>query len=276
MSGNDSEFVTRCPACQRAFHVHTKQLQAADGQVRCGQCKAVFDAREHSTEQQLTFELVPERDDRAIRASALSLDFDDEQSPPFDSEALTALRDIDQPLDMPAGSGRGSPLRLAGAWVLAVLLTVALAGQFVWHESAQLAQNPVTRPWMQDLCQLTGCELQPYRNPAALRSGNFSLRSLPGQDDALLLTLSIHNDAALPQSLPGLDLAFTDPEDRIVAARRFLPSEYLDPELLTAWRQEHGEASLPELPAGGSVSVQMALADPGAEAVNYELAFSQL
>jgi predicted Zn finger-like uncharacterized protein len=37
--------VTRCPACRTAFRVHRHQLEARAGQVRCGACGTVFDAR---------------------------------------------------------------------------------------------------------------------------------------------------------------------------------------------------------------------------------------
>jgi predicted Zn finger-like uncharacterized protein len=37
--------ITRCPACRTAFRVHRHQLEARGGQVRCGACGVVFDAR---------------------------------------------------------------------------------------------------------------------------------------------------------------------------------------------------------------------------------------
>ncbi|MCU0805666.1 MAG: DUF3426 domain-containing protein [Burkholderiales bacterium] len=37
--------ITRCPACRTAFRVHRHQLEARGGQVRCGACGTVFDAR---------------------------------------------------------------------------------------------------------------------------------------------------------------------------------------------------------------------------------------
>jgi predicted Zn finger-like uncharacterized protein len=37
--------VTRCPACRTTFRVHRHQLEARGGQVRCGACGTVFDAR---------------------------------------------------------------------------------------------------------------------------------------------------------------------------------------------------------------------------------------
>ena len=39
-------YITRCPACQQAFKINENQLQAKNGQVRCGFCQNVFNARE--------------------------------------------------------------------------------------------------------------------------------------------------------------------------------------------------------------------------------------
>ena len=35
--------ITQCPACGTHFRVTPEQLQAHQGQVRCGRCMAVFD-----------------------------------------------------------------------------------------------------------------------------------------------------------------------------------------------------------------------------------------
>jgi predicted Zn finger-like uncharacterized protein len=35
---------TRCLHCATTFRVTTQQLQVSSGQVRCGQCKQIFDA----------------------------------------------------------------------------------------------------------------------------------------------------------------------------------------------------------------------------------------
>lgn len=40
-------YITRCPACQQAFKLTENVLQAKSGQVRCGFCQNVFNAREH-------------------------------------------------------------------------------------------------------------------------------------------------------------------------------------------------------------------------------------
>src|SRR5690349_5460862 len=43
--GMADESRTRCPACSTVFRVTAMQLAAHGGQVRCGRCHMVFDAR---------------------------------------------------------------------------------------------------------------------------------------------------------------------------------------------------------------------------------------
>src|SRR5512132_2179127 len=38
---------TRCPGCSTVFRVTAAQLSLREGQVRCGHCRAVFDANDH-------------------------------------------------------------------------------------------------------------------------------------------------------------------------------------------------------------------------------------
>ena len=42
----DAKF-TRCPGCSTVFRVTVAQLALREGQVRCGHCRAVFDANDH-------------------------------------------------------------------------------------------------------------------------------------------------------------------------------------------------------------------------------------
>jgi len=42
-----NQLVTECPDCKSRFRVSEGQLKMAEGQVRCGACLAVFDARRH-------------------------------------------------------------------------------------------------------------------------------------------------------------------------------------------------------------------------------------
>ncbi|MBE0622651.1 MAG: zinc-ribbon domain-containing protein [Burkholderiales bacterium] len=57
--------ITHCPSCHTHFRVHTEQLTARAGQVRCGKCNRVFDALEYLIE-----EIAPAREPSAAQESA--------------------------------------------------------------------------------------------------------------------------------------------------------------------------------------------------------------
>lgn len=44
----ETHIITRCPACTTAFRASERQLSAREGQVRCGRCATVFDARAYA------------------------------------------------------------------------------------------------------------------------------------------------------------------------------------------------------------------------------------
>ena len=71
---------TRCPTCGTVFAVTDALLAAASGKVRCGQCQAVFDAREHflDTGEDSTAALGSDIPDNGIQPPALRSDILDE------------------------------------------------------------------------------------------------------------------------------------------------------------------------------------------------------
>lgn len=48
---------TKCPNCSTLFRIHQAQIDAAKGQVRCGQCNHVFNANDHLQDPAETVEL---------------------------------------------------------------------------------------------------------------------------------------------------------------------------------------------------------------------------
>jgi len=77
---------TRCPECHTVFRVAEEQLAVADGQVRCGECDHVFNAREAAVESASSNDVletvsidVPDIEVKDI--SIESTDLDDETVP---------------------------------------------------------------------------------------------------------------------------------------------------------------------------------------------------
>jgi len=158
-----------------------------------------------------------------------------------------------------------APPRLASrlGWGFAsLLLIMALAGQLAWFNRATLALDPRWRPWLQGVCDVADCQLPPQRDPHAIEMVDRNVQTHPQYQGALLITATLVNQAPFAQPYPQVELSMTDLDQKRVAARRFLPSEYLD--------NGHPQGLIPP---GASVRLKLEIADPGQEAVGFEFEF---
>lgn len=149
-------------------------------------------------------------------------------------------------------------------WGLTALLAAGLlVYQLGWQHFERLALYEPLRPWVASVCNMAGCELPPLRAVDKIRSRELVVRSHPDQDNALLLEVTILNEAGFDQPYPAIALSFSNLNNDIVAQRVFQPEDYLgDSEL----------ASQP-LPAGQGRRIRLALRDPGKDAINYRIDF---
>jgi hypothetical protein len=89
------------------------------------------------------------------------------------------------------------------------------------------------------------------------------VRSHPEFSGALVVDAILYNRAPFAQPFPLLEMRFADINGRLLASRRFKPSEYLAGELA-------GQAEMPpQIP----IHVSLDILDPGTQAVNYSLSF---
>lgn len=157
------------------------------------------------------------------------------------------------------------PPRLANrlGWAFgSLLLIVVLAGQLAWFNRDTLALDPRWRPWLQKVCDTAGCTLPPLRDPHAIEMVDRNVQTHPQYQGALLITATLVNQATFAQPYPEVELSMTNLDQKRVAARRFLPAEYLD--------NGHAQGLIPP---GASVRLKLEIADPGQEAVGFEFAF---
>ena len=151
-------------------------------------------------------------------------------------------------------------------WWVSVVLGVAaitLVAQILWYQFDSWSVNPTTRPLYSVLCKVVGCELPVMRDADAFVATELMVRSHPDVAEALLVNAVIVNRAEFSQPFPVLELKFAALQGRVVAGRQFRPEEYLAGELSGAVVLER---NVP-------VHVELAIADPGTEAVNYYLTF---
>lgn len=149
-------------------------------------------------------------------------------------------------------------------WGLLILLALAgLGAQYVYFHLAELARNEQLRPWLEQACPLLGCQLPPRVDVSLIKSSNLTVRNHPTHPGALTVDAIIYNRAAFAQPFPLLELRFEDLNGQPLASRRFKPGEYLGGEL----------AGRKDMPPQTPIHIALEILDPGAQAVNYSLAF---
>ena len=204
-----------------------------------------------------------EESTEAIRARALQARFEDEDGlEAISEESRSALGKVANTLELPLGRqrrwGRG-----LGLGALSLVLGAALAGQYLWRYLPLYSLDARLRPLYQLACEYIACELPVYRDINSIRSEGLVVRSHPELDNALIANISFQNTAAFPQPFPILILSFNSASNSVVALREFSPQEYLPSQL----------QSLQLMPSQQPVQLSLELIDPGADAVNYTLAF---
>jgi predicted Zn finger-like uncharacterized protein len=153
-------------------------------------------------------------------------------------------------------------------WWVSVAMAAAIAalvGQVLWFQFDTWARDSATRPLYGVICQVLGCELPTLRDVDRMLAQNLIVRSHPEVANALLVDAIIVNQAPFVQPFPVLELRFTSLGGNLVAGRRFQPAEYLAGEL----------AGASVMAIQTPIHVELAIEDPGDEAVNYFLTFRE-
>ncbi|MBD3620343.1 MAG: zinc-ribbon domain-containing protein [Chromatiales bacterium] len=244
----------QCPRCEAVFRVRTRLLTQAEGMVRCGECEHVFNAMD------TLLAVPPEAPATPPEQIPLAA-----VAPPAQAGEDEPARDIPSILaeDLRPARAHGST-RGRLAWGLASLLLIAtLAGQYTWYERETLYRYPALQAPIDRLCELTGCTSPQPRDVSRVELVNRHVYSHPNIEGALMITATVVNRAPHPQPYPLLGMRFSDLQGQSVAARRFLPEEYL------ASPPPPGSLMEPGVPA----IVNLEIVDPGERALSFEFDF---
>ncbi|HET7549182.1 MAG TPA: zinc-ribbon and DUF3426 domain-containing protein [Usitatibacter sp.] len=277
--------ITTCTHCLARFRVTPQQLNARQGQVRCGRCEKVFSGFE-------ALERVPD-DDTGSRLLAAREALERAAPRPSETpgEELPELEGMDAPAPIAAGeppvparpASRGTrrqePVppaaiaepfdlepparRVSRAWSLGVfVLLVALGVEAAYAFRAPLALHyPALRPWLESACAQAGCVVPWPQDERLLKLQESELLEVPGRPGEISLAARIRNLAPVAQAYPHLELTLTDIGGQPAARRVLKPADYLG----------HRPARDEVLAAGGEIAIQLRLALTGLKATGYEL-----
>jgi predicted Zn finger-like uncharacterized protein len=255
--------LTTCPTCKATFKVTTHQLDAHQGDVRCGKCNTVFNAFDtlfsppeslsipspapstvmpepepvypetpRKSEQIVEVELPKEanhyEDEKVLELVRPHADerFPIRELEEFDQPSLTEqLHQVEEK--------RRKHWQLAGLIVLFVGLMGGLAGQGIYFKRNEIAaMYPQFKPSLEQMCGVLGCRISLLRNNDAIKIDSSELQADPDHPNLVALSASLRNLSRYPQAYPLLELSLTDTDGRTIARRIFQPKEYLDKSLV--------------------------------------------
>ena len=188
---------TRCSHCSAVFRVTMKELTAAQGKLRCGECAGVFNAMDSLSTK------MPNHADPSEKISFESLN--KKQQSGYTASSHNPIKDaIKQKEKPPKDKGKTNKLWTA---LIALGLCVALAAQ-VWFSRDV---------WFNQL-----------RQPEKVKILSKNVFSHPSQPNALIITASIKSFTDDSQPYPYLEARLLDIQNNTIALRRFRPHEYLE------------------------------------------------
>ena len=271
--------ITTCSHCHARFRVTPAQLNAKQGQVRCGRCHRVFSgfsALERFPDDDTGARLLAAREAPPPQPPPAELhgtiESVDDPGPPPETpvreeavpvavpEAHSAGRPAEPELVLPPPEVPEPPSRL---WSLGVvLLSLTLAAMAAYAYRGPLAQRyPALRPALEAACVHLRCDVPWSRDHALLKLEDSDLLEVPGRPGEIALGARIRNLAPVAQEYPHLELTLTDLSGQAAARRVLRPADYL------------GRALGPHevLAPGVEVALQLRLATPNIKATGYEL-----
>jgi len=253
--------ITQCPACGTHFRVAPEQLQAHQGQVRCGRCMTVFDGLRALAALPET--AADSASAQAGEAGAFRLEpvepaqtAPPQVAPARASEAAAAGKDygpepeqlsLDEELFADPAQMRRDRLWAVGA----ALLVFVLIGQAAYFYRGELAVSyPVLKPYLVKLCDVIQCKVLPPQRPRLIAIEASDLQAIdPARPGLIQLTATLRNHAGHDLGYPALDLVLTNTKEHTLARRVFLPKEYL----------ERGKDVASGLPANAEITVRLDL-----------------
>lgn len=292
---------THCPHCDTRFRVTEEQINTADGYVRCGVCKEVFNAFEVASQDEnqpslLKAESIETNQDtlsdeaaknagiETQAAAVASGDFQSTDDEPINYGETSAVDDAGKdtfdffdetvneslPHVVPDQFRETHSFRLKSAvstilWSFAsLLLAITLCLEYIWFNRDQFNHITAFKTVIDRACKQFKCQSISFRDVSKMELITRNVYSHPNEKDALIVDVTMKNNAEFAQPYPVLQIDFSDIRGNIVAARRFLPSDYLfidDPQQRRL------------LAPDASASVTLEIQDPGKQAMTYEFEF---
>ena len=275
---------TQCPHCETLFRVTETQISIADGYVRCSICKKVFNAlkvKPEKTDLQTAQDTAHKNgtgEHTKIQPDNKTVDLNEiaatdgpteETFDFFDEQVNESLPHVVPDKFRDSYSAPSQSIISTVLWSIAILLlTATLFIEYVWFNRDQFNQIPELQAVIENLCQQVECKDISVRDASKIELVTRNVYSHPNEKNALMVSVTMKNNADFAQPYPVMQIDFSDIRGGIIVARRFLPTEYL-PIDFQQIDNKHRDLFQP----GTSTKVTLEIQDPGKQAKTYEFNF---
>lgn len=250
---------TTCPKCGSIFMISTDHLEAARGQVRCGECLQVFNALLSIENFTGEFNLVTPATHTHYQQTENQHETEVSQLKEKDNPVEPAVS-LDQAMygDGYKTSSNFKPL----LWMTGILLLVMLIiVQTVYYQRYSLISSPHFEKQILNLCRILPCDESRFTNLSQIKLLERNIFTHPTRKKALMVSGSFVNRASFSQPVPDLLLSLSDASGKFIASRLFKAKEFLS------------DKSIHLLKPGKPVQFRLEIEDPGTEALAYEFEF---
>ena len=294
---------TQCPHCDTRFRVTETQVNVANGFVRCSVCKEVFNAIEiaaqdehqHSLLNEDSESLEPVFDDifgkkieaihefeadaeADIKVGDESVNFNETSATDevrkdafdfFDEDSNESLSHVVPDKYRDSHDRNRSSVTTGIFWSIGIIfLCTTLFAEYLWFNRNYLNQNAQLQTWFTEICQHFECKEIAIRDPSKIELVTRNVYSHPNEKDALMINITLKNNAQFAQPLPVMQVSFSNIRGGTIVARRFLPKEYLP-----ITNQQPDANRLHILQPDTNITFTMEIQDPGKKALTYEFDF---
>ncbi len=232
-----------------------KELTAAQGLLRCGECDTIFDAM-----KALSTTLPEERD---LADADLQLSQEEAQNRPPNTR-IRVLPDTKSAKirSRPNKATEAAPRSRKFLILSLIALTLLLLLQLLYSSRHWLAEQPLTSGLSRKVCEVVGCEIKTPRDVTKIEMLSHNVYSHPNLPELLIISAAIQNNAPFEQPYPLLEISFLNSNSKVVALRRLSASEYVG-----------GKRAATLMPIGLPEEFSVNIADPGTEAVRFQFRF---
>lgn len=230
---------TQCDQCKAIFEVSMREVTVASGKLRCGECNVVFDAMASLSTT------MPESFSDSLKSSNTNNKIDTKADLLLPSHKRQ--ESYRPEINKPALKERAKDItdNIDSKWLKAIALSLAtlLLAQVLYNNRHYFSDTPI-------------------RAPDKIEMLNNNVFAHPNEDGVLLISASIENHAQHAQPYPVLEVRLTNTKSKLVALRRFKPSEYLE---------NYDNNMLME--TNKPTNLKLKIADPGNDASRFQFKF---